>query len=273
MYTILLSFLLGALVGAVLRLAGATTTGWAVFWGLLSFAATFFLALRVLGRRLARHTNEIQADLMAAQKRLQARMKLFETRPMGSPKQMMRELETEQGKAIRAALAKTSAMEPYIGWVPFMRRQIATMRMQFHYQLKEFDKVDELLPRCMFLDPATVSMKLAQMHRRKAPVADIRKEFDKLVRRLKYNQSVLPYSLMAWVHMQAGEVDAAHKLLIQACRDNEHDTLKRNRDKLANDRPREFSNAGLGDQWYAMFLEEPKIKQRRVMPRMDGRPF
>ena len=274
MYTILLSLLFGALVGAVFRLTGVSSTGWAVFNGLLFAAAAFFGASWLLRRRFAARFGDLQADLVAVQKKLQAKAKLYEMRPVGSPKQMMREFEAEQTKAVRGALAKISTLEPFVGWVPLMARQIATMRMQFHYQLKEFDKVDALLPKCLFLDPITISMKLAEMHRRQAAVGDLRKEFDKLVRRLKYNQSVLPYSLMAWAYLQAGDADAAHKLLIQACRDNEHETLKRNRDRLANNRPGEFSNAGLADQWYTLYLEAPKMpKARRMMPRMDGRPF
>lgn len=274
MYTILLSLLFGAMVGAGLGVSGAAIPIWSILWGLVAALVAFGVASRILGRRLTRRVGGIQADLMAAQKRLQAKVRMFEQRPVGSPQQMMREIEAEQGKSLRSALARTAEMEPFVGWIPLMRRQIATMRMQFHYQLKEFEKVDALLPHCLFLDPATAAMKLAQMHRRKASVEDIRKEFDTLVRRFKYNQSVLPYSLMAWVYMQAGEIDNAHTLLLQACRDNEHETLKRNRDRLANNRPREFSNAGLGDQWYALFLETPKMpKVRRVMPRADGRPF
>ncbi len=274
MYTILLSLFLGIAVGAGLGVSGAANPGWSVLGGVASALAAFFVLARlVFGRRLARHMTALQTDMMAAQKRLQAKVKLFEARPVGSPQQMMREIEAEQGKALRAALAQTAPLERFVGWIPFMSRQIATMRMQFHYQLKEFDKVDALLPKCMLLDPVAASMKLAQMHRNQTSAEDIRAEFDKLVRRFKYNQSVLPYSVMAWVYVQAGKDADAYKLLVQACRDNEHDTLKRNRDKLANNRPREFSNAGLGDSWYALWLEQPKIKQRRVMPRADGRPF
>lgn len=273
MYTILLSLLLGVAAAVSLRLTDAFSTVWSVLCGAGIAFAAFLLASRLLGRRLAKDMAVLQEGMLATQKRLQAKIRLFEQRPVGSPQQMMREMEAEQSKALRAALAQTEPLERFVGWIPLMRRQLATMRMQFHYQLKEFDKVDELMPRCVFLDPISASMKLARLHQAKVPAADIRKEFDKLVRRFKYNQSVLPYSLMAWIYVQAGEIDEAHKLLLQACRDNEHETLNRNRDRLANNRPREFSNAGLGDQWYGLFLETPKIKQRRVMPRMDGRPF
>ena len=38
---------------------------------------------------------------------------------------------------------------------------------------------------------------------------------------------------------------------------------------LANNRVAHFSNAGLGEQWYALMLEEPKVRQQR--PRMQWR--
>jgi tetratricopeptide (TPR) repeat protein len=273
MYTLLLSFLFGAVVGTALGLTGGASVAWSIFWGLLAAAAAYagaaFYFRRALGRRMA----AIQNLMLEGQKKIQSRVKLYEMRPTGDPRQLMREMETSMAKVLRSALDQSATLEPFVGWVPLMRRQIATMRMQFHYQLKEFDKVDELLPRCLLLDPLSLSMKLAQLYRRKTPADAIRKEFDKAIPRFKYNQSVLPYSLMAWIYVQEKRDGDAHEILVKACKDNEHDTLKRNREKLANQRVREFSNAGLADQWYALYLETPKMQTRRVMPRADGRPF
>ena len=67
--------------------------------------------------------------------------------------------------------------------------------------------------------------------------------------------------------------DKAHALLVKGCKDNENETLNRNRDRLANNKVREFNNANLGDEWFALFLEQPKIQMRRQQPRLDGRPF
>ena len=297
MYTILISILCGGAVGTALGLSDATSPFWAVTWGVLATVATYAIALFLLNRALRSRMESVQGILLEGQRQMQARVKRYESRPGTDPRQAMREMEASSQKVLRAALENSSVLEPFIGWIPLMSRQIATMRMQFHYQLKEFDKVDALLPRCLVLDPLSASMKLAQRWRAKATSAEIRKEFDKMVPRLKYNQSVLPYSLMAWIYVQealAAEAEArkapqdrkaeiearraaaeenAHQILIRACRDNEHETLNRNRDRLANRKLREFTNAGLADQWYALFLETPKIQQRRVMPRMDGRPF
>lgn len=40
--------------------------------------------------------------------------------------------------------------------------------------------------------------------------------------------------------------------------------LKENYERLVNGKFKQFSNSGLGDAWYALYLEEPKIKPQRV---------
>ena len=145
--------------------------------------------------------------------------------------------------------------------------------MQFNYQMKDFKKVDELLPRSLILDPMSAAMKLARLYSNKADIDDIEKTFRKSAARLKYNQSALLYALMSWIYVKKDMTDKAHTLLIKGCKANENETLKRNLDRLANNKVREFSNANFGDEWYALFLEQPKIQYRRQQPRMDGRPF
>ncbi len=273
MYTVLLSLLFGAAAGASLGLTEASSPGWAVFWGLLAALAAFAGASLVLRKRLAAVMSGFQKTMETGQKQVQAKVQQFTLRPSGSPSQMMRELESIMAKSLKTAIGQTDALEPFKPWVPFMERQIATTRLQLYYQLKDYKKVDELMPRAMILDPMTFSMKLAQMHRNNASFEDIAKDFQKGVARLKYNQSALPYSVLAWMYVKAGKDEEAYNLLVKACKDNENDTLKRNRDKLANKKVREFSNAGLGEQWYALYLEQPPVQTRRVMPRADGRPF
>jgi len=99
----------------------------------------------------------------------------------------------------------------------------------------------------------------------------IEKVFKKHTARLRYGQGALLYGLYAWILVQKNELDGAHKVLIQACEKMENDTLKRNREHLANNRVGHFSNAGLGDEWYALHLEQPKVKMQRQ--RYSDRPF
>jgi hypothetical protein len=100
----------------------------------------------------------------------------------------------------------------------------------------------------------------------------IDKLFKKHTARLRYGQGALLYSLYAWILVQKKDADGAHKVLIKACEKMENETVKKNRELLANNKVGQFSNAGLGDEWYALHLEEPKVRVQR-QSRFSSRPF
>ena len=266
MLTILISALAGLGLGLGLYLGDAAHWGWCVFWSLLGFGACQAAAGLLLRGRVKRLMDGVQGTLAAGQKRLQARVNQWQLRPPGSLKQAQIELEREQRGFLQQALGQTEAFGPYYRWSPLLRRQVNTLRMQLHYQMKDYAEVDRLLPSCLFLDPLTSAMRLARMHVRKDEGLD--KFFEKQVARLRYGQGALLYSLYAWIAVQRNDLDLAHKTLVRAASKMENDTIKRNLEHLANNRPRQFSNAGLGDEWYALGLEEPRVKTQR--PRGPG---
>ena len=63
--------------------------------------------------------------------------------------------------------------------------------------------------------------------------------------------------------MQRNDSDGAFKTLTEALKKSDDATLKRNHEILMNNRVAHFSNSGLGDQWYSLMLEEPKVKMQR----------
>jgi hypothetical protein len=171
---------------------------------------------------------------------------------------------------VMQALEATSSLEPFFKWSFLLGKQVTTMRMQFHYQLHDFEKVDELLPKCLFLEPMTACMKMARMYKLKDEGID--GFFEKRVKRLRYGQGAILYALYVWILVKQKRVDEAHEILIRACDKEENDTLKRNREHLANNRVKQFSNAGMGDEWYALGLETPKMQVKRQRQR-GNRPF
>ena len=58
-------------------------------------------------------------------------------------------------------------------------------------------------------------------------------------------------------------IDEAFKALTAALKNSDNETLKQNHEHLMNNRVAHFSNSGLGDQWYSLLLEEPKVRQQR----------
>ena len=276
MYSLLIAFAASLAAGAALRASHSSNWFWTVFLSLLAFGAAFAAVNWILRRRIMAAMADMQLFLEEGQKRLQAKIKDFQFHPKGDPRQFQEKLQREQKDMLREAIAKTAALERFRNWVPFMQRQINTTRMQFHYQLGEFDKVDALLPKCLVVDPSTAAMKMARQYARKEGLEAVEKTFRRAKARCRYNQSALLYAAYSWMLVKEGRLDEAYKLLVQACQDNSveegaNTTLPRNRDLLANNRPREFNNAGFGDLWYALQLEQPRIRYERRAPGRFGR--
>jgi hypothetical protein len=247
-----------------------SSTVWSIVLGVLvALLAQTGVGL-IIRRKVKRNMEAVQSVLLSGQKQLQQKVNQWQMRPPGSIKQAQLELEREQRGFVEKALERSRELERYVLWTPLLQKQIDTLRMQLYYQIKDFKMVDKLLPGCLFLDPITAAMKLARMYKNGDNEAG--KFFEKHVRRMRYGQGLILYALYSWMLVQKGDINGAHKLLVRACEKNENEVLKRNRDHLANNRVKQFSNAGFGDEWYALGLEEPKIKMQRQRAPM-GRPF
>ena len=261
-----ISALFGGALGCGLGFSHAASPAWSIFWGILGFAAAQVGGSLILRSRMKKIMEGMQAIMAEGQRHLQQRANQMQLRPPGSAKQMIEEMERAQKPYLLRALERTKEFEPYHKWGSMLKRQTATVRMQLNYQLRNFAEVDRLMPECIVLDPMTTAMKLARMHVRKDPEQD--KFFDKQVKRLRYGQGALIYSLQAWSLVERGDIRGAQAVLTRACEKMENETVKRNLDHLKNNRIKHFSNSGLGDEWYALGLEQPKIKFQRPRVRM-----
>ena len=274
MYTILISVFVGLVLGFGLGVFGNVHWGWGIMWGLLAAIASQVGFSLLLKRRVQAAMNKVQAILQTGQDRVQKKALQMQSRPIGSVKEAQRILEKEQHVFIEQALAATAALESYFRWMPLLDRQVATMRMQLYFQLKDDAAVDKLLPKCLYFDPMTAAMRMTRMYRMDAPSAEIAKFYNKQTRKLRYGQGAVLYGLMAWIHVQRNETEEARKVLMKANERMSNDTMKANLDHLTNGRVRQFSNSGLGDEWYALGLEMVKVRpQRQRMSGHGGRPF
>ena len=70
-------------------------------------------------------------------------------------------------------------------------------------------------------------------------------------------------SVYAWIKLKQGDEKAALAALVEAKKESDHPALIDNYTKLANGKAKQFSNSGFGDMWYALYLEEPKVKPQR----------
>lgn len=139
------------------------------------------------------------------------------------------------------------------------------MKMQFNYQLGEYKEVDKLLPNCLYMEPLTVAMKMARQYKNDDPKFD--KTFTSKIKKFKGNKGVLLYGLYTWVLLKRGETEKAFEILTTAKEKCDNEVIYKNWEALANGKSKQFSNAGLGDEWYSLKLETPKIPKQKMQKR------
>ncbi|MBK1877096.1 hypothetical protein [Pelagicoccus mobilis] len=274
----MLSLLISALVATAIAgalVASQVSTGTTVFLSTLGFVGAFYLVGFLVRKKMSKAQDRLQGHMQAAQRRMQRKVQQFQNKPGGNVKQIQRQLEMDQKAMFKEGLELTKGLEPFRKWSLLTGRQIATMRMQFHYQLKEFEQVDEILATCGFLkgpmmmDPMAAAMRMARCYKND-DLAGAEKIFKKRVRWSRGDSGAILYGLMSWIYVKVGQPDEARRVLLKAKDKTGVETFARNWEHLSNDRVKSFSNAGLGDVWYSLYLETPPTpKQQRV--RGNGR--
>ena len=272
MFSLIISIFTSA-VAVVMCVQSQTNIGWTLVTAIAVFVATMVAISLGLRKKIQVVNEDLQGIMLGGQKRISQKVQAFQNKPGGDPRHMQRVIEKEQAECVEKALEFTANLEPFCKWNMLMPKQIATMRLQFNYQLKRYDAVDELMPKVLMMDPMTVAMCMAR-HYKNDDMAAMEKLFEKKIKRFKGAKGTLLYGLMSWAYVKKGEVNKAREVLFQGKEATGNETLRFNWEQLSNDRAKKFSNAGLGDEWYGLYLEAPKPpKQQRVRANATGRPF
>jgi hypothetical protein len=269
----MLSLLISALVTIALAVGlpvAGVNRGTTIFFGILGFIATYYLVGFLVRKKIGKVQNELQEIMKGGQQRLQRKIQQFQSKPNGNIKLLQRLIEADQKVIYKEGLAFTQRLEPFKKWSLLMGRQIATMRLQFLYQLKEFEQVDGLLASGglfkgpLMMEPMTVAMKMARQYKNK-DVAGAEKTFKRRIKWFRGDRGSLLYGLMTWILVKEGEHEKARELLLKAKDATGDETFTHNWEQLSNDRVKSFSNAGLGEDWFGLYLENPpQPKQQRV---------
>jgi len=240
--------------------------GWSVFFGIVGFCAFQAIFGYLIQKRMKRDMELVQNILVAGQKQLQQKMQRWQLRPPGSMQEMHRLLGEDMKVFVRQAIAQAETLAKYRPWVLMIDKQIATAKVQLSWMIKDFKTVDALMPKVILVDPSMVAIKMARLFMLNADLAEIAKLYEKGVRRTRYNGNVLLAAAMSWMQVKRGDTDGAFKTLTEALKKSDNATLRQNHENLMNNRIAHFNNSGIGDQWYSLLLEEPRVKTPRQRP-------
>ncbi len=181
----------------------------------------------------------------------------------GNIRFLMDQARKDQDAMLVEALEASKKMDPYSKWSFMLDRQINAIRMQFLFQLKRFEEVDRLLPKTLLGDPVLCCMKMCREYQRGEEKA-LEKTYNKYRKKFK-RDSVLIYATYSWMLLRRKQPEKALQVLVDGKKATEsNETLEKNWEAVANGKVGQFSNADLGETWYALLLEEPK------QPRQPG---
>lgn len=264
----MLSFLISGI--AAFGIGYMVTQDHGTVWGVISGAVVFLLVQLIVGLLLRRLINReqqaVQNILLRAQNDINRQLTIFQRRSPGSERAARQILEKIQNKAASDALEATGRFKKYYVWNFMLARQINTMKMQLLFQLKDYKAVDAIMPKCMIIDHQSAAIKLVRMFKNND--AGIAKFYQRKCARFKGEECAFLASVYAWMLLKQDKKDAAVDVLLKAKSKSDDPVLLENFERLANGKTKHYSNAGFGDIWYALGLEEPKAKvQKQKMPR------
>ena len=75
-------------------------------------------------------------------------------------------------------------------------------------------------------------------------------------------------TIILWIKLKKNDSKTALDALLTAKKLSDHPVLVSNIEALTNGKIKHFSNSGFNEMWYALMLEEPKMKPQRQRGRM-----
>ena len=265
MLTIIIGCLTGVLLGGTLGMVWQGHPVWASLLGVTGFFGVMIGVNLLMRRKMEAIFKGVQAHIEESQEQLRRRIQIMQNKNMSGGKGLQKRLEKEQTDSIVESIALLDQITPLKRWNIMAERQANTLRGQLYYQIKDFGNAKRCLEKSLVPtpDPLTLAMKMALMYKAEA-FDDLAKAFRRGVKRFKDDKSVILYALYSWVLVSQGKFDEAQAVLDEGKDQTDDETIRRNWEHVANGRVKQFSNAGVGEQWYALHLEAPKpVKARQ----------
>jgi len=260
MLSILIAVIVGALAGTLIGM-DLDSVGWGITCGVVGFMLTQLVIGLILRKKIGAIQAQMQQQMMEAQSKMSRQVNLFQQRQPGNLAGARQLAERLQNELARKTLEETARFEPYYKWSPMLVKQINAMKMQLYFQLRDFSEVDRLMAKAMLLDPFSMAIKLVRLYKNNS--AELDTFYNKKCAKTKGDALAFLASVYAWMKLRSEEKDKALRALTAAQALSDNAALIENIDRLKNGKEKNFSNAGFGDQWFALGLEEFKPKMLR----------
>ena len=250
-----------------LHAAWPNHTAWTITISIIVFLAIWICINIAVTKKLAKIFKDVQDHIQGAQDKLRREINMYQQKGMVGPR-IQEKIEEKLKVSIREAIDMLGAVAPLRKWNWLVGKQTDTMKAQLLFQIKDYEAADPLLEKAMVFDPMIAAMKMARFYKRGLR-DNVTKVYNSCIKRFKGDRRIILYAIYSWILVKENKLDEAVVVLDEGKTKTDSPVLKENWEHLANNRVKRFSNAGLGDIWYSLNLED--IKQVRV--RQQASPF
>ena len=146
MLSILISVIIG--IGAGVAIGhDLQSLPWGIVCGIGGYMLTQIVISLILRRKINALQAEIQNQMTADKERIGRQLSAFQQRQPGNLNGLKQLADRLQTEVSRKLLESTERFKVFYLWSPLLSRQINAMKVQLHYQLKDYAEVDKLLPK------------------------------------------------------------------------------------------------------------------------------
>lgn len=266
MLSLIIAFIVSA-IGFTCLQAIWNSPGWNIFFSVVILVAVWIIINLRLNKKLEAIFKGVQDMISGAQDKLRREVNMYQQKGFTGPR-IQEKVEEKLKAAIREAIVSLDAAKPLYKWNWLIKKQVDTMKAQLYFQIKDYESADPLLDKALAFDPMLVAMKMARNFKR-GNREKVTKDYESAIKRFKGDKNIIIYALYSWILVKEEKLEEAVVVLDQGKTKTDSPVLKENWEHLANGRAKRFSNAGLGEIWYSLNLEEPK----QVRIRQQASPF
>lgn len=243
--------------------------GWATLASLAAFFAASAPITLLVRKRMEQIFLAVQTKILQSQEQLRRKVLALQ-RKMQSGGKFQSRIEQEQAESIREAIDLLEPVKSLQKWNLLAMRQYNTFKGQLLFQIKDFDAARPLLAKALVLEPLTAAMQMVLMYKNNE-MKELEKTFYKSTGRFKDEKGSLLYGLYSWILLKENRLDEAIAILDEGRKKCENPVLEQNWEHLVNGRTKRFSNANLGEQWFALHLESMPQQRVRAQDQFGGK--
>lgn len=267
MLSIVIAILVAIVTAVPVSLALKATPG-GIAWGIVAGLAAGLAVMTAINflfrKKIQKVFADAQSSLVKANEKLMGRAKMLQMKYINNPKGLQDELAKEMRPSLKKAIEIIDeGIRPYAKWMLLVERQALTMKAQLYYQLQDFNNTDRCLEKALVFDPMIVALKMARAYK-KGQMPEVDKLYKKYAKTFKPKQGAILVATYSWCLVEQKRVQDAVELLAKTKDLAESEILTKNWEHLANNRTAHFSNAGFGESWYSLQLEEVKVVKTKA---------